>query len=124
MPLPKVARTGLLTLAIGAIAAGSAAGDASVVEVNNLVLRADGGFKPQTLPKRRFAPIDFQGHVEIAARRGGAPAPLQQALIDFDRDGRLEVAGLPTCPAERVAQGTTQEARSAPRGALGATRHG
>src|SRR3954449_11167908 len=118
MPLPKVARTGLLTLAIGAAAAGSAAGDASVVEVNNLVLRADGGFKPQTLPKRRFAPIDFQGHVEIAARRGGAPAPLQQALIDFDRDGRLEVAGLPTCPPETVAQASTEEARRACRGAI------
>jgi hypothetical protein len=123
MPLPKVARTGLLALAIGAIAAGSAAGDASVVEVNNLVLRADGGFKPQSLPKRRFAPIDFQGHVEISARSGGAPSPLQQALVDFDRDGRLEVAGLPACAPETVAQASTEEARRACRGAIVGSGH-
>jgi hypothetical protein len=123
MPLAKVARAGLLALTAAVLAAGSAAGDASVVEVDNLVLRADGGFRPQSLPKRRFAPIDFQGHVEISAKSGGAPSPLQQALVDFDRDGRLEVAGLPTCAAETVAQASTEEARSVCRGAIVGTGH-
>src|SRR4051812_34375376 len=123
MPLAKVARAGMLALAAAALTAGSAAGDASVVEVDNLILRADGGFRPQSLPKRRFAPIEFQGHVEISARRGGAPPALQQALIDFDRDGRLEVTGLPTCAAETIAQASTEEARSACRGAIVGTGH-
>jgi hypothetical protein len=123
MPLAKVGRAALLALAVAALAVGSAAGDGALVEVNDIVLRADGGFRPQSLPKRRFAPIDFQGHVEIAARRGEAPPALRQALIDFDRDGRLDVAGLPTCAPETIAQASTEEARRACRSAIVGTGH-
>src|SRR3954452_25485533 len=100
----KVARALVLALAAAALAAATASGDEALVEVNNIVLRADGGFQPQTLPKRRFAPIQFEGHVDISARRGEGAPQLQQALIDFDGDGRLSVAGLPTCAADSVAQ--------------------
>lgn len=123
MPLPRLTRVILLALAIVALGATSAAGDEALVEVNDIVLRADGGFEPQTLPRRQFAPIDFQGHVDISARRGAALAPLQQALIDFDRDGRLSVAGLPTCAPEAIAQQGTTEARRTCRGAIVGTGH-
>jgi hypothetical protein len=123
MPLAKVAGALGLLLAVAALAVGPAAGDEALVEVNNIVLRADGGFQPQTLPKRRFAPIDFQGRVDIAARRGSAPPALQQALIDFDRDGRLTVAGLPTCAPETVARSSSEEARRVCRGAIVGTGH-
>jgi hypothetical protein len=119
----KVARVLLLALAIAAAGAATAAGDGALVEVNNIVLRADGGFKPQTLPRRQFAPIDFQGHIDISARRGAALSPLQQALIDFDRDGRLSVAGLPTCAPETIAQQGTAQARRTCRGAIVGTGH-
>lgn len=123
MPLPKVARALLLALAITALAAATATGDEALVEVNDIVLRADGGFQPQTLPKRQFAPIDFQGHIDISPRRGRPLPPLQQALIDFDRDGRLSVAGLPTCAPETVAQEGTAAARQTCRGAIVGTGH-
>jgi hypothetical protein len=119
----KVARIFVLALALAALAAASATGDEALVEVNDIVLRADGGFQPQTLPKRRFAPIDFQGHVDLSPRRGGPLPPLQQAQIDFDRDGRLDVAGLPACAPETVAQLGTAEARQACRGAIVGTGH-
>ena len=118
MSLPKVVKAGLIVLAIAALAAASASGDGALVEVNDLVLRADGGFQPQTLPRRRYTPIEFQGHVDISAKGGGRPSPLQQALIDFDRDGRLRVAGLPTCAPEAIANASTEEARRICRGAL------
>jgi len=118
MPLLKVAKAGLIAIAIAALGAASASGDGALVEVNGLVLRADGGFQPQTLPRHRYAPIDFQGHVDISAKGGGRPSPLQQALIEFDRDGRLSVAGLPTCAPEAIAAASTEEARQACRGAL------
>jgi hypothetical protein len=122
MPLAKVARALVLALAIAALAAASASGDEALLEVNDIVLRADAGFQPQTLPKRRFAPIDFEGHLEISGRRGGTPQ-LLQALIDFDRDGRLSVAGLPTCAPESIAQQGTTEARQTCRGAIVGTGH-
>jgi hypothetical protein len=123
MPLAKVVRAVVAALAIALLAATSAAGEGALVEVNDLVLRADGGFEPHTLPRRQFAPIDFQGHVDISARHGAPLSPLQQALIDFDRDGRLSVAGLPTCAPETVAQLGTAEARRACRGAIVGTGH-
>jgi len=123
MSLPKLVKAGLIAISIAALAAASASGDGALVEVNDLVLRADGGFQPQTLPRRRYAPIDFQGHADITAKGGGRPSPLQQALIDFDRDGRLSVAGLPTCAPETIANASTEEARQACRGALVGTGH-
>jgi hypothetical protein len=123
MPLAKVARTVVAALAIALLAATSAAGEGALVEVDDIVLRADGGFEPHTLPRRQFAPIDFQGHVDISARHGAPLSPLQQALIDFDRDGRLSVAGLPTCAPETIAQLGTAGARRTCRGAIVGTGH-
>jgi len=117
MSLPTLKRPVLLlALLVLALLGGSASG--AVVAVDNLVLHADGGFHPQLLPRHRFAPIDFQGHIDIAARDGGRPSPLRQALIDFDRDGRLDVAGLPSCAPESVAQASTEEARRICRGSI------
>lgn len=109
-----------LALALGA---GSAVGDEALVEVDDIVLRADGGFQPQSLPQHRYVPIDFEGHVDISAKVGDKPPALQQALIDFDRDGRLSVAGLPSCTADQVANAGTAEARRICRGAIVGTGH-
>lgn len=116
MSFAGVGRAGLLVAALVAAVAGSATG--ALVEVDNLVLRADGGFRPQSLPRDRFAPIRFHGHVDIAARDGGKPSSLRQALIDFDRDGRLSVAGLPSCAPETIAGAGVEEARRSCRGAI------
>jgi hypothetical protein len=104
-----------------ALAAGPATG--AVVKVEDVVLHADGGFQPQTLPKRQFAPIDFDGELDISSRSGGKPPRLEQALIDFDRDGRLSVAGLPTCAPESIEAASTAEARRICRGAIVGTGH-
>jgi hypothetical protein len=110
MPHRRLRRAALLSLIAVTALAGTATG--ALVEVDNIVLRADGGFKPQTLPRRQFAPIDFHGRLDIEAKGGGRPSPLRQALIDFDRDGRLSVAGLPTCAPESIAAVGSAEARA------------
>lgn len=110
MPHPRLKRAALLSLLAATALAGTAA--AALVEVDNVVLHADGGFKPQSLPRHQFAPIDFNGRLDISAKGGGKPSPLRQALIDFDRDGRLSVAGLPTCAPESIAAAGTVEARA------------
>lgn len=111
----------LAVVALTAVA--SAGADAAVVKVGNLVLRADGGFSPSTLPQKRFVPIDFQGHAEIEARDGTLPPALQQAVIDFDRDGRLGTQGLPTCTVEQVRDATPEQARQACPNAIVGTGH-
>ena len=86
---------------------------AATVTYRNLVLHAVGGFQPQLLPRRSFAPISFQGEVDFSTRNGvGRPLALTEAVIDFDRDGRLDATGLPTCTAAEVETLGTAEARS------------
>lgn len=120
MPHPTL-RAVLLALAVAAFASGVATG--AVVKVEDVVLRADGGFQPQALPKRQFAPIDFHGELDVSSRSGEKPPRLEQALIDFDRDGRLSVGGLPTCMPEAIDAASTEEARRLCRGAIVGTGH-
>lgn len=86
--------------------------NAALVKVGNLVLTADGGFTPNQLPRGSYAPIDFQGHADLKLVGGGVPSPLQQLVLDFDRDGRLTTAGLPVCQPASLQEATTREARS------------
>jgi hypothetical protein len=114
----------LLPIAVAIAAALSAAGaQGALVKIGPLILRADGGFTPTALPKHKFVPIDFQGHAEIERKDGGVPPVLERAVIDFDRDGRLNTSGLPQCPPERVAGATPGEARRLCRGAIVGTGH-
>lgn len=114
-----------LALALCACAAlfAAAGAAAALVEVEGLVLHADGGFQPHVLPRHRFVPINFQGHVDLRAKGGGPPPALQQAIVDFDRDGRLSAGGLPSCAPEQVAAASPAEARRICAGAIVGTGH-
>jgi hypothetical protein len=114
---------GAALAAIACCLAASQPQDASAgggtVTYRNLVLHARGGFEPQLLPRKGLAPISFQGEVSFSTRSGvGRPVALTEAVIDFDRDGHLDVAGLPTCAASRVAALGTEEARATCGGAM------
>lgn len=117
MPRGRLSTLAALLCALTALILTSAAGGALVI-VEGIVLHADGSFQPRSLPRHRFAPIDFQGYFDIAARGGGKPVELREAVIDFDRDGRLSVGGLPVCPPERVADAGPVEARRVCAGAI------
>jgi hypothetical protein len=95
----------------------------ALVKVGNLVLTADGGFTPSKLPRRSYAPIDFRGFTDLRSTDGSVPVALQQAVIDFDRDGRLTTAGLATCQPAVLTEATPLEARSRCRTAIVGTGH-
>ena len=107
----RLSRVAALGCALTALAAASAFGEGALVKVNDIVLRADGEFQPHALPRRSFAPISFHGYFDVAAKGGGKPVALQEATIDFDRDGRLSVGGLATCPPESVSSASPAAAR-------------
>jgi hypothetical protein len=113
-------RTGLPLLLI--LAAGAAfaagAGATAMVETRELRIELDAAFQPRNLPAHSFAPVQFEGSVAISKPGGGVPPALQQIVLDFDRDGRLDAGGLPTCAPERIAAASVEEARKICKGAI------
>jgi len=103
---------------LGVLALWAGGADGALVQVGNLVLKADGGFRPQRLPRNHYAPIEFQGHADIHSVTGGLPPELTEAILEFDRDGRLQTRGLPVCGAERIESLGTAAARQACKGAI------
>jgi hypothetical protein len=91
--------------------AGGAFG-AAMIETREIRLKLNADFQPLYLPKKSFAPVHFEGYLDIGKPGGGAPPALTQVVMDFDRDGRLDVAGLPTCAPEQIAQASVEEARA------------
>jgi hypothetical protein len=100
-----------IALAVASLlfAAGAAG---ALVKLGDLVLTADGGFTPRTLPQRRFAPISFEGHVDLRETDGTIPPAIRQLIVQFDRDGRVSTAGLPTCDPSLLQEVTPEEART------------
>jgi hypothetical protein len=112
MPHPRLRRALPLFLVALACAAGAAGAAASaLVETHEIRIKLNADFQPLNLPKKSFAPVEFEGYVDIAKPGGGEPPALQQVVLDFDRDGRLDVAGLPTCQPAQIATASVEEAR-------------
>lgn len=119
MSRARLRRCTLAAVALAALlAAAVASGSGGLVEVDNLVLRADGTFEPRKLPSKAFVPLEFRGRVAVASKDGDRPVALRQAIIDLDHDGRLGVRGLPSCPPDRVADASVAAARSLCRAAI------
>lgn len=113
-------RLGLLGLC-ALVVATSASG--ALVKVNGIVVHADGGFTPQTLPRHDYAPISFKGFVDINPGGARPVPPLREVRLDFDRDGRLSTKGLPICSPEQIEGTTTTVARRRCADALVGTGH-
>jgi hypothetical protein len=118
MPLRKLRRALpvfailLLACALGAAVAGATA----MVETREVRIEVNAAFQPRDLPAKTFAPVKFSGFLDVSKPGGGQPPALDQIVLDFDRDGRLDAGGLdagglPTCAPESIAQASVEEAR-------------
>jgi hypothetical protein len=119
VPRVGLKRFGFAAVALAALVIATAAsGRGALVEVNNLILRADGAFEPRKLPRNSFAPLEFEGRASIVSKDGTRPVPLRQVIVDFDHDGLIDSQGLAACPPERIANATVAEARRLCKGAI------
>jgi hypothetical protein len=88
------------------------------LETGNLVVTTDGGFTPTTLPKKKFAPIKLHGFGKIDTKDGTPPPILETVTILFDKHGKVETRGLPTCTPGKLAATTVPQARKLCPGAI------
>ncbi len=110
----------LRTLVVAALAALLTAGVAQAIklQIGNIVIVADGGFTPKTLPKHENAPIELHGSATFKTRDGTRPSPLRTLTIEFDKHGAVDTEGLPKCTMAKLVATTTKVARKLCPGAI------
>jgi hypothetical protein len=109
-------RAHVLGAALLLAAVGSAL--AITLHAGPIVIHADGGFSPTSLPKHGFAPIKLHGFGKIGTENGTLPPILKTVTIWFDKHGEVETKGLPTCSPGKLAATTTPQARRLCPGAI------
>ncbi len=115
-------RTFAAVMVLVLVCAGSAV--ALRLEIGNVVVIADGGFTPKTLPKRGFAPIELRGCGRISTKDRTTPPALKTIALWFDRNGAVETRGLPVCTPAKLRATTTRTARRLCPGAIVGTGFG
>jgi hypothetical protein len=109
----------MLTMAIAALIAVSVAGIATgadkpvTVEAGNLVFTFNGGFNPDKLPKNKLAPISLTASGKISTKDGTHPPALKETIVETDKNGAINVKGLPVCKSGQLQSRDTKAAEKA-----------
>jgi hypothetical protein len=108
----------MLSMALAAVIAVSVAGIATgakpvTVEAGNLVFTFNGEFKPSKLPKKKFAPITLTASGQVATKDGTHPPALKEALVETDKNGTINVKGIPVCKSGQLQSRDTKAAEGA-----------
>jgi len=78
----------------------------------------NGGFQPAKLPKRKLAPVHLKVEGTIGMADGSNPPPLEELVLELDRNAALDAQGLPVCGLGKIKGATTSQALKACRPAL------
>jgi hypothetical protein len=118
----KTLKTIVIALALGALVVASAS--ALKLRAGNILVTADGGFTPKSLPKKVNAPITVHGGGKISTASGELPPVLEEIDFEFDRHGAVDTVGLAKCSMAKLEATTTPQARELCPGAIVGTGQG
>jgi hypothetical protein len=113
----------MLTMAIAALIAFSVASIATgakpvTVEAGNIVVTVNGEFKPAKLPKNKMAPIKLFASGKISTKDGTHPPALKEVILKTDKNGAINVKGLPKCKSGQLQSRDTGAAEKACKSAI------
>ncbi|MBS1878928.1 MAG: hypothetical protein JST31_05410 [Actinobacteria bacterium] len=101
-------------VALTAVGLASAAGEGPVtVQVGNLVFTANGGFTPKALSKTKQTPITLTASGSIATADGTHPPALKEVVLETDKNGEVNVKGIPTCTSGKLQSRDTKAVEAA-----------
>ncbi len=109
----------ITTLVLGAGLALLVAGIATaekptIVKAGNLELILNGGFTPKKLPKGgKGAPITLNVSGTIKTLDGTHLPALKEVVVETDKNGMIDVKGLPTCTSGKLQAQDTKHAEEA-----------
>lgn len=107
----------VITMALGALIALTVAGIATAekpvkVRAGNLELEFNGGFTPKTLSKTKLTPITLTVSGKLKTVDGTHPPALKEFNVETDKNGAIEVKGLPVCTASKLQSQDTKHAEA------------
>ncbi len=107
----------VVVLAVLGLLVGAGAALAGTFKVNvrlgDIVLKAEGGFSPNALPKFKDAPVSVHGGGKLSTVSGDLPPILDTFVIEFDRHGHVDTTGLPVCTRGKLVATDVPAARRA-----------
>jgi hypothetical protein len=108
-----------LLLVAGALALSAAPlAPAEVSQSGTLRVSVNGTLSPRALPRKGAAPIAVAVDSRISTTDQTQPPKLRSLQIEINRHGRLDTAGLKTCPYQRIETASSAQALRACRSAL------
>jgi hypothetical protein len=109
----KLSWTLMLTvlLALG-IAAFAAAEQPITVQAGNLRLTFNGGVTPKALSRTKMEPVALNVQGKIAEADGSHPPALTEVVLDTDKNGTIDVRGVPICKQSQLEARTTAQAEA------------
>jgi hypothetical protein len=110
----------ICTIILGSLATAAlaAAEKPITVKAGNLALTFNGGVTPKALSKTKMEPISLSVSGKIDTADGTHPPALSEVVIDTDRNGTINVSGVPTCRQGQLEAQTTANAEKACKPAL------
>jgi hypothetical protein len=106
-----------VTMALGALVALTVAGIATaekpvVVQAGDLKLTFNGGFTPKTLSKTKLTPITLNVSGKIRSVSGQHVPAMKEFDLETDKNGAINVKGLPVCKASQLQSQDTKHAEA------------
>jgi hypothetical protein len=87
-------------------------------QLGNLKVSATAEFQPRAFPEHGTLPARFASIVRIKSVNGDQPPTLKTLVFEFDKHGKINFKGLPTCTVTQLEGTTPSEARKRCAGAL------
>lgn len=105
-----MALMGLIAVSAAGIASAAGGGGPVTAEAGNIKFTFDGGFTPTTLPKKKLAPIVLTASGKIATKDGTHPPALKEVEVETDKNGTINVKGVPACTSGKLQSRDTKAA--------------
>lgn len=105
----------LMVLALSAAVAVGVTAIASAAQFTtrggNLITTFGGNSIPSKLPKNRYAPVKANIFGKIKTSDGTHPSALREAVVNFDKDVKVDPRGLPVCKPGQLEARNTRAAK-------------
>jgi hypothetical protein len=99
-------------IALVAVGVAVAANQPVKVKAGNLELTFNGGFSPKVLSKTKLTPITLQVSGDVKTLDGTHPPALKEFNVETDKNGAINVKGLPVCTASKLQSQDTKHAEA------------